>query len=160
MVSTNAVNATLRNLQASIQNLENQVRQLAKANSEQPHGSFPSNLKPTQGSNLRLLLCEVVEKLRFSPKVGWLWRKANTLWEMQLLKMRLLLRIATTRSRNLNNPNHHRYGQINPISHTQRDWRRIRRMPNSRNYGIFSSNSTLICQLWKPYLKCPGTLNS
>ena len=53
MISTDAkfdaVNATLRDVQASIQNLENQVRQLAKANSKQPHGSLPSNTE----ANLR-----------------------------------------------------------------------------------------------------------
>ena len=53
MVSTDAkfdaVNTTLSNVQASIQNLENQVRQLIKANSERPHGGLPSNTE----ANLR-----------------------------------------------------------------------------------------------------------
>ena len=79
---------------------------------------------------------------------------------MQPLKITLLLRIATTRRQNLNSPDHHRYGHINPKSCSWRDWRSIRRMLNSRNSWIFSSNSTSTSQLWKPSPKCPSTLDS
>lgn len=123
MVSTDAnfdvVNATPRNVQASIQNLENQVSQLAKANSEHNYKVISqATLCLIEENNLRLSLWGMVEKLRFNQKKGWVWRKANMLWEMQPRKMRMLLRIATTKRKKSNNPNHHRRNNINSKSRT------------------------------------------
>ncbi|XP_039123368.1 uncharacterized protein LOC120259985 [Dioscorea cayenensis subsp. rotundata] len=47
------VNTILRNVQASIQSLENQVGQLARANSERPPGSLPSNTKNNPREHLK-----------------------------------------------------------------------------------------------------------
>ncbi|XP_039133248.1 uncharacterized protein LOC120270298 [Dioscorea cayenensis subsp. rotundata] len=47
------VNTILRNVQASIQSLENQVGQLARANSERPPGSLPSNTENNPREHLK-----------------------------------------------------------------------------------------------------------
>ena len=50
-----AVNATLRNDPVSIQSLENQDGQLAKANSERPLGSIPRNIEANLREQLKAI---------------------------------------------------------------------------------------------------------
>ncbi|XP_039116603.1 uncharacterized protein LOC120252498 [Dioscorea cayenensis subsp. rotundata] len=49
------VNTVLRNVQASIQSLENQVGQLSRANSERPPGSLPSNTENNPREHLKAI---------------------------------------------------------------------------------------------------------
>ena len=68
------VNSTLRNVQASIRNLENPVRQLAKGNAKWPHGSHPSNTKANPNEQFKAIILrsssEIEIRIEMSSNTG------------------------------------------------------------------------------------------
>ncbi|XP_039126983.1 uncharacterized protein LOC120263159 [Dioscorea cayenensis subsp. rotundata] len=64
------VNTVLRNVQASIQSLENQVGQLARANSERPPGSLPSNTENNPREHLKAVTLRSGKQVEARAKEG------------------------------------------------------------------------------------------
>ena len=72
MVSTETkfdlVNTTVRNVQASIQNLVNQVEHLAKANSPWPHDSLPSNIEANPMKQFKIITLQSGREVEVRPE--------------------------------------------------------------------------------------------
>lgn len=51
----NEISAALRNLHASMQSLDNQIRHLAKTHSEHPPGNLPSNIEVNPKEQLKAI---------------------------------------------------------------------------------------------------------